>query len=52
METLFCVFLRFRDLSGLELTWDFLDINILPREAPGAQEVNKGVITHTYRGVS
>jgi hypothetical protein len=29
----FCIFLRFRDLSRLKLTWDFLDVNILPREA-------------------
>jgi hypothetical protein len=38
-KTLFCVFLCFRHLPGL--TWDFLGVNILPREAHGAQEVNK-----------
>jgi hypothetical protein len=41
-KTLFCVFLCFRDLSGLKLAWDFLGVHILPREAPGAQEVNEG----------
>jgi hypothetical protein len=41
-EILFCVFLRFRNLPRLKLTWDFLGVNILPREAPGAQEVNEG----------
>jgi hypothetical protein len=28
-KTLFCVFLSFRDLPGLKLTWDFLSVNIL-----------------------
>jgi hypothetical protein len=32
----------FQGPSGLKLTWDFLGVNILPREAPGAQEVNEG----------
>jgi hypothetical protein len=41
-KTLFCVFLRFRDLPRLKLTWDFSGINILPREAPRGQEVNLG----------
>jgi hypothetical protein len=41
-KTLFCVFLRFRDLPGLKLTWDCLGVNILPWEEPGAQEVNEG----------
>jgi hypothetical protein len=41
-KTLFCVFLCFRGLPGLKLTWNFLGVNILPREAPGAQEVNEG----------
>jgi hypothetical protein len=41
-KTLFCVFfLHFRNLPGLKLTWDFLGVNILPREAPGEEEVNK-----------
>jgi hypothetical protein len=40
-KTLFCVFLHFKDLPGLKLTWDFLGINILPREAPGGEEVNE-----------
>jgi hypothetical protein len=38
-KTLFCVFLPFTDIPGLKLTWDFLGVNILPREAPGG-EVN------------
>jgi hypothetical protein len=33
--------LRFRDLPKLKLTWDFFDINILPREAHGGEEVNE-----------
>jgi hypothetical protein len=41
-KTLFCVFLHFRNLPGLKLTWDFLGVNILSREAPGTQEVNEG----------
>jgi energy-converting hydrogenase Eha subunit F len=41
MKTLFCVFLCFRDIFGLKLTWDFPGVNILPREAPGREEVNK-----------
>jgi hypothetical protein len=36
-----CVFLHFRNLPGLKLTWDFLGVNILPREAPGEEEVNE-----------
>jgi hypothetical protein len=40
-KDLFFVFLRFRNLPELKLIWDFLDVNILPREAPGAEEVNK-----------
>jgi hypothetical protein len=40
-KTLFCVFLRFRNLLGLKLTWNFLGVNILPREAPGGEEVNE-----------
>jgi hypothetical protein len=39
--TLFCVFLRFRNLPELKLTWDFSGVNILPREAPGKEEVNE-----------
>jgi hypothetical protein len=39
-KTLFCVFLRFRNLSELKLTWDFSGINILSRELSGAREVN------------
>jgi hypothetical protein len=31
----------FQDLPKLKLTWDFLGINILPREAPGGEEVNE-----------
>jgi hypothetical protein len=66
-KTLFCVFLCFKDLPGLKLTWDFLGINILPREAPGAQDVNEvrprgqtrpggtgpwpGHATHTHLGL-
>jgi hypothetical protein len=30
------------DLPGLKLTWNFSGINILPREAPEAQEVKEG----------
>jgi hypothetical protein len=41
-KTLFCVFLSFRKLPELKLTWEFLGVNILPRDAPGAQEVNEG----------
>jgi hypothetical protein len=40
-KTLFCVYLHFRDLSGLKLTWDFSGANILPREGPGGEEVNE-----------
>jgi hypothetical protein len=40
-KTLFCVFLRFRDLPILKLTQDYWSANILPREAPRAQEVNE-----------
>jgi hypothetical protein len=29
MKTLFCVFLHFRNLPELKLTWDFLGVNIL-----------------------
>jgi hypothetical protein len=41
-KTLFCVFLHFRNLPKLKLTWDFLGVNILPREAHRAQEVEEG----------
>jgi hypothetical protein len=41
-KTLFCVFLRFRNLPELKLAWDFLGINILSWEPSGAQEVNEG----------
>jgi hypothetical protein len=40
-KTLFCVFLSFTDLPGLKLTWDFWNINILSREAPGQEQVNE-----------
>jgi hypothetical protein len=40
-KTLFCIFLCFRDLLGLKLTYDFSVVNILPREAPGGEEVNE-----------
>jgi hypothetical protein len=40
-KTLFCVFLCFRDLTRIKLTWDFSGVNILPQEAPGAQEVSE-----------
>jgi hypothetical protein len=40
-KTLFCIFLRFKDLPGLKLTCDFSGVNILPREAPGGEEVNE-----------
>jgi hypothetical protein len=42
METLFCVFLRFRNLPKLKLIWDFLGVNILSWEPSEAQEVNEG----------
>jgi hypothetical protein len=32
----------FQGPSRTKLTWDFSGINILPREAPGAQEFNEG----------
>jgi hypothetical protein len=38
---MFYVFLRFRNLSELKLTWDFLGINILAPEAHGEEEVNE-----------
>jgi hypothetical protein len=66
-ENLFCVFLRFRDLFGLKLTWDFSGVNILPQEEPGGEEVNEtrprgqtstcgagpwaGRATHTHLGL-
>jgi hypothetical protein len=31
----------FGDLSGLKLTWEISGVNILPREAPGGEEVNE-----------
>jgi hypothetical protein len=31
-KTPFCVFLRFRSLPELKLTWDFLGVNILSQE--------------------
>jgi hypothetical protein len=40
-KTLFCIFLSLRDLPGLKLTWDFWSINILSRETPDEEEVNK-----------
>jgi hypothetical protein len=39
---MFCVFLRFRNLPELKLTWNFSGINILSREPSRAQEVNEG----------
>jgi hypothetical protein len=41
-KTLFYVFLRFRNLPELKLTWDFLGVNILSQEPYGAQELNEG----------
>jgi hypothetical protein len=41
-KTLFCVFLRFKDIPRLKLTWDFLGVNIIPREALGAQQITEG----------
>jgi hypothetical protein len=41
-KTIFCVFLCFRNLPKLKLTWDFSGINIILWEPSGAQEVNKG----------
>jgi hypothetical protein len=41
-KTLFCVFLRFRNLPKLKLTWDFSGVNILSREPSGAREVYEG----------
>jgi hypothetical protein len=41
-KTMFYVFLSFRDLPELKLTQDFWSINILPWQAPTAQEVNEG----------
>jgi hypothetical protein len=38
-KTLFCVFLSFRDLPWLKLTWDFWRVNILSRET--SEEVNE-----------
>jgi hypothetical protein len=35
------LFLSFRNLLELKLTWDFWSINILSRETPGDQEVNE-----------
>jgi hypothetical protein len=40
-ENLFCVFWHFRNLPELQLTWDFLFVNIWSQEAPRAQEVNE-----------
>jgi hypothetical protein len=40
-KTLFCVFLSFRNLPKLKLTWDFWSINILSRETPRDHEVNE-----------
>jgi hypothetical protein len=31
----------FQRPSKLKLTWDILGVNILPREAPGEEEVNE-----------
>jgi hypothetical protein len=66
-KTLFCVFLCFRDLPVLKLTWDFSGVNILPREATRGEEINKtrprgqtsiggmgpwpGCATHTHLGL-
>jgi hypothetical protein len=33
--------LSFMDLPGLKLTWDFWSVNILSRETPKEEEVNK-----------
>jgi hypothetical protein len=53
MKTLFCVFLRFRNLPKLKLTWDFLGINILSREPSGEEEVNEmGPRGQTRTGVA
>jgi hypothetical protein len=41
-ENLFCVFLRFKNLTKLKLIWDFSGVNTLSREPSGAQEVNEG----------
>jgi hypothetical protein len=40
-KIMFCVFLRFRNLPKLKLTWDFSGVNILPREAPREEGVNE-----------
>jgi hypothetical protein len=40
-KTMFCIFLRFRNLPKLKLTWDFSGINILSREPSWAQEFNE-----------
>jgi hypothetical protein len=40
-KTLFCIFLSFRNLPELKLTWDFWSINILSREAPREEELNE-----------
>jgi hypothetical protein len=40
-KTLFCIFLSFRNLPELKLTWDFWSVNILSREAPREEEVNE-----------
>jgi hypothetical protein len=40
-KTMFCIFLSFRNLPELKLTWDFWSINILSRETLEDQEVNE-----------
>jgi hypothetical protein len=40
-KTLFCVFLCFRNLPKLKLTWDILGVNNLSREPSREEEVNK-----------
>jgi hypothetical protein len=39
-KTLFCVFLHFRNLPELKLTWNFSGVNILSREPSGEEELN------------
>jgi hypothetical protein len=40
-KTMFCIFLSFRNLPELKLTWDFWSVNILSREATRGEEVNE-----------
>jgi hypothetical protein len=39
--TLFCVFLYFRNIPKIKLTWDFSGVNILSREPSGEEEFNE-----------